>query len=161
MPSKLWQSDKWAAVADQVAQVHRAAIVFTGSSAETALINDIVARMKAKAYSVAGATKVGQLAALYRRSCLVLGPDSGAMHVAAAVHTPTVTLFGPADPTEFAPWGDERQHAVVTSSIACRPCRILDWGDDRVENHPCVRDISVNQVLEETQRVMQSSNVED
>ena len=161
MPSKLWQCDKWAAVADQVAQVHRAAIVFTGSAAESALINDIVARMKAKAHSVAGATTVGQLAALYRRSCLVLGPDSGAMHVAAAVHTPTVTLFGPADPTEFAPWGDERQHAVVTSSIACRPCRILDWGDDRVENHPCVRDISVSQVLEETQRVMQSSNVED
>ena len=161
MPSKLWQSEKWAAVADQIAQLHAASIVFTGSSAEAALINDIVERMKAKAHSIAGATSVGQLAALYRRSCLVLGPDSGAMHVAAAVHTPTVTLFGPADPIEFAPWGDERHHAVVTSSIACRPCRILDWRDDPVEYHPCVRDINVNQVLEETQRVMQSNNAED
>ena len=161
MPSKLWQSEKWAAVADQVAQLHAAAIVFTGSSAEAALINDIVERMKVKANSIAGATTVGQLAELYRRSCLVLGPDSGAMHVAAAMHTPTVTLFGPADPIEFAPWGDERQHAVVTSSIACRPCRILDWRDDPIEYHPCVRDINVSQVLEETQRVMQSSNAED
>ena len=56
MPSKLWQCEKWAAVADQIAQLHAASIVFTGSAAESALINDIVERMKAKAHSVAGAT---------------------------------------------------------------------------------------------------------
>ncbi|MCY4019786.1 MAG: lipopolysaccharide heptosyltransferase II [Chloroflexi bacterium] len=161
MPSKLWQSDKWAKAADQVSQRHNVAIIFTGSSAEKTLIDDIAGRMRAKSCSVAGETSAGQLAALYRRACAVLGPDSGAMHVAAAVQTPTVTLFGPADPLEFAPWGDRRKHAVITSPIACRPCRILDWRDDPLAFHPCVRDISVSQVLEETRRVLGAKSAED
>ncbi|MCY4070307.1 MAG: lipopolysaccharide heptosyltransferase II [Chloroflexi bacterium] len=161
MPSKLWQPDKWAEAADQVARLYKAAIVFTGSSPEKALIDDIAGRMKAKSCSVTGETSATQLAALYRRAWAVLGPDSGAMHVAAAVHTPTVTLFGPADPIEFAPWGDDRKHAAITSTIACRPCRILDWRDDSPEYHPCVRDISVSQVLEELQRVLGAASAED
>ena len=161
MPSKLWQSEKWAEAAVQVARRHNVTIIFTGSPAEKALIDDIAGRMKAKSCSVAGETSAGQLAALYRRARAVLGPDSGAMHVAAAVHTPTVTLFGPADPIEFAPWGDRRKHAVITSAIACRPCRILDWRDDSLEYHPCVRDISVSQVLEATQRVLGASSAQD
>lgn len=160
MPSKLWQSDKWAQVADQIARLHSAAIVFTGSPAEAALIDEIGSKMNAKFYSVAGKTAVGQLAALYRRSSAVLGPDSGAMHVAAAVHTPTVTLFGPADPVEFAPWGERGKHVVLTSSIACRPCRVLDWRDDSLEYHPCVRDIRISQVLEALDRVMHSGGAD-
>jgi len=161
MPSKLWKADKWAEVADQVARLHKAAIVFTGSSAEKALIDEIAGKMMAQSFSVAGETSAGQLAALYRRAGAVLGPDSGAMHVAAGVHRPTVTLFGPADPIEFAPWGDCRKHAAITSTRACRPCRILDWRDDSPEYHPCVRDISVSQVLEETQRVLGAKSAED
>ena len=152
--SKIWRADKWATVADTVAQENEAAIVFTGTAGEKAIIEDIAAKMKAVAYIIAGSTSVGELAALYRRSLVVLGPDSGALHIAAAVQTPTVALFGPADPIEFAPWGDTRRQAVVTSDIACRPCRILDWRDDNPDYHPCVRDIAVGQVLAEARRVL-------
>lgn len=152
--SKLWRGEHWASVADAVASEYDAAVVFTGAGAEVATVNVIAAQMKADAYSLAGSTSAGQLAALYARALVVLGPDSGAMHTAAAVHTPTVTLFGPADPVEFAPWGDPQRHAVVTSSIGCRPCRILDWRGDDMDFHPCVRDITVAQVLAETRRVL-------
>ncbi len=161
MPSKLWQPDKWAEAADQIARLRKAATIFTGSSGEAALIDDIAGMMKTKAYSVAGETNAAQLLALYQRACAVLGADSGAMHVAAAARSPTVTLFGPADPNEFAPWGDPRKHATITSQIACRPCRILDWGDDPLAYHPCVRDISVSQVLEATMRVFAASGADD
>lgn len=144
--SKLWTSEKWAAVADTMSREFKAAVVLTGTAGEAAIVHDIVERMKSGAGIIAGATSVGQLAALYCRSLAVLGPDSGAMHIAAAVDAPTVTLFGPADPKEFAPWGDRRRHAVVASDIACRPCRILEWRDE-LENHPCVREITVEQVL--------------
>ena len=144
--SKLWENCKWAEVADSLAAQFRAAIVLTGTSNEMSLVDDIVAKMKSHAFVIAGATSIGQLAALYRRSMLVLGTDNGAMHLAAAVHTPTVTLFGPADPMEFAPWGDRRQHAIVTSAIGCQPCMILDWRDDNPAFHPCVREISADQV---------------
>ena len=80
------------------------------------------------------------------------------MHLAAAAHTPTVTLFGPADPVEFAPWGDPCRHAVVTSDIACRPCRILDWRDDNPAYHPCVNEITVGQVMEAASRVLSAKS---
>lgn len=145
--SKLWTCEKWASVADRLAREYDAAVVLTGTAAEAAIAHDITARMKSGAGIVAGSTSVGQLAALYRRSLAVLGPDSGAMHVAAAAGAATVTLFGPADPMEFAPWGDGQRQAVVASDIACRPCRILEWRDDELENHPCVREIIVEEVL--------------
>lgn len=152
--SKSWRAEKWAQVAEMVADKYEATIVFTGTASESALISEIAARMRHDAHIIAGATSVGQLAALYMRSLAVLGPDSGAMHLAAAVGTPTVALFGPADPNEFAPWGDLRRHAIVTSDIGCRPCRILDWRNDNAEYHPCVREITVGQVMEATRRVL-------
>ena len=155
--SKIWRGDKWAQVADEIAAQYGARIIFTGTRSEAALVGEIAAAMSAKAISITGETNVGQLAALYARSRAVLGPDSGALHLAAAVGAPTVALFGPADPQEFAPWGDRRRHEVVTAEIGCRPCRVLDWGQDSPEYHPCVRDISVRQVMEAAQRVMSSN----
>ena len=161
MNSKIWRGGKWAAAADAIATQYQAAIIFTGTASESPLIHDIAARMKVDAALIAGPTTIGQLAALYQRSAAVLGSDSGAMHLAAAVHTPTVTLFGPADPAEFAPWGDSHRHAVVVSSIGCRPCRILDWDDDDPGCHPCLSDISVEQVLEATRRVLSGESRRD
>jgi len=152
--SKIWRAEKWAAVADRLAQELDAEIIFTGTAGEQAIIDEIGARMNGAVISMAGSTSVGQLAALYRRALVVLGPDSGAMHIGSAVQTPTVALFGPADPVEFAPWGDPRRQAVVTAPIACRPCRILDWRADNLEYHPCVRDISVERVLLAVRQVL-------
>lgn len=153
---KLWDARKWAKVADMLTSQFSASIVFTGSASEVFIINNIKQYMTEKAYIMAGSTNLGQLAALYHRSLAVLGSDSGPMHLAAAVGTPTITLFGPADPIEFAPWGHRRNHAILTSSIGCHPCRILDWRDDNPEYHPCVRDITIGQVLDESRRVIQA-----
>ncbi len=156
--SKIWSVQKYAQAADLLAGQFEAAIVFTGTASESELASEIADRMEQDSHVCVGATTVGQLAALYERSLAVLGPDSGAMHLAASVHTPTVTLFGPADPVEFAPWGDVCRHAVVTSDIACRPCRILDWRNDNPAYHPCVSDITVGQVMEAASRVISAKS---
>ena len=153
--SKLWLAEKWAAVADAMSREYDATIVFSGTAGDRPMIEGIGSNMSAAPHQLAGSTSVGELAALYRRASIVLGPDSGALHVAAAVHCPSVALFGPADPTEFAPWGDPGRHAVIASEIACGPCRILDWRGDKPDYHPCVRDISVERVLGEARRVIQ------
>lgn len=145
---KRWQKEKWATVADTLVDQLDASVVFTGGDHELGLVQSIAARMKHPAYLMAGDTRITQLAALFARALVVIGPDSGPLHLAAAVGTPTVGLFGPADPAEFSPWGPREKHIVLTSDIACRPCRVLDWGGDAPENHPCVRDITLGQVLE-------------
>ncbi|MAU10912.1 MAG: hypothetical protein CL607_13905 [Anaerolineaceae bacterium] len=152
--TKLWEDEKWAAVADTLTEQFDFAVIFTGTMAEQSTVTSIKSHMRYPAFSAAGDLSLGQLAALYQHASAVLGADSGPMHLAAAVDAPTVSLFGPADPVEFKPWGDSDRQMVLTSHIGCRPCRILDWGDDPPEYHPCVRNIPVSDVLDAARRVM-------
>jgi ADP-heptose:LPS heptosyltransferase len=154
--TKNWADDRWAVVADTLIAQLDAPVVFTGSEQESAMVKGIVQNMKQTYCVISGETHIGQLAALYARAQVVLGPDSGPLHLAAAVGTPTVSLFGPADPAEFGPWGPAQQHIVLSTDIGCRPCRVLDWADDNPDFHPCVRDITTGQVLEAARRVVQS-----
>lgn len=154
--SKLWNDADWAWVGSTLAEQLEGTLLFTGGDAEAPLIHRIQALMQPPGYSLAGDTNVHTLAALYERATIVLGPDSGPLHIAAAMKTPSVALFGPADPIEFGPWGNPARHAVVTSTIGCRPCRILDWRGDAPENHPCVREIQPSAVLEAAWRVMKA-----
>ncbi|MFN8373897.1 MAG: glycosyltransferase family 9 protein [Anaerolineae bacterium] len=149
---KNWPDEKWADVADTLSEQLEAPIILTGGDHELTTARNIAALMKQRACIIAGDTRVGQLAALFKRAKVVLGVDSGPLHLAAAVGTPTVALYGPADPVEFGTWGSPQKHFMLTTSIACRPCRILNWRSDPVEYHPCVRDITVGQVLEAGRR---------
>lgn len=151
--TKLWQEEKWATVADTLSEQLDASIVFTGSEHEATAVQRIASYMRHRPCIMVGDTRIDQLAALYHRAKLVLGPDSGPLHLAAAVGTPTVALFGPADPLEFRPWGDDKQHVVITTDIGCRPCRVLNWGDDNPQFHPCVREITIGQVLNAARRI--------
>ncbi len=152
---KHWPPENWAIVADTLIEQLDANVVFTGSEHELALVKAITAQMTQPYCIIAGETNIAQLAALYTRSRVVIGPDSGPLHLAAAVNAPTVTLYGPADPTEFGPWGPAQQHIVLASNIACRPCRIIDWSDDDPQFHPCMRDITIAQVLTAARKVVQ------
>lgn len=157
-PLKHWEPARWALVADRLARQAGARIALTGGEAELQLTRAIAQQMQEKPLMLAGETRIGTLAAVLERAALVLGPDSGPLHLAAAVGTPTVALFGPADPIEFRPWGPEAQHIVLTSDIGCRPCRILDWHGDSFQNHPCVRDISVERVVDAAHRALSASS---
>ncbi|MCS7070512.1 MAG: hypothetical protein NZM00_03340, partial [Anaerolinea sp.] len=158
---KRWSEAQWALVADALADQLDAAVVFTGADREFNLVNSIVAQMKHSACIMVGDTHIGALAALFARARIVLGPDSGPLHLAVAVGTPTVALYGPADPVEFGPWIGPgtmpEKHAVLTSSIACRPCRILDWAGDDPALHPCVRDIHPRSVLDAAHRAIKAA----
>jgi ADP-heptose:LPS heptosyltransferase len=66
-------------------------------------------------------------AALYQRCALLVGPDSGAAHLAAAVGTPTLRLYGPAPVEVFGPWPPRAdQRVLVETGLACVPCRHLE-----------------------------------
>jgi heptosyltransferase-2/heptosyltransferase-3 len=149
---KQWDTEKWAQVADTLADQLNAAVILTGSDAEMPLAQQIAGAMQRPAIITAGDTQVGQLGALFAGAKVVLGPDSGPLHLAAAAGAPTVTLYGPANPLEFGSWGNPNKHIMLMSDIGCRPCGILDWSGDDPENHPCVREITVGRVLEAARR---------
>jgi len=154
-PVKRWRPDAWAQVGSTLARETGARILLTGSADEARLCQEIAALMQPPPLVLAGQTDLGGLAALYARCRLVLGPDSGPLHLAVAVGTPTVHLYGPADPASFGPWGDPARHRIVTLGIGCSPCRHLDWPEAELDEHPCVWAIPVERVMEETRRILQ------
>ena len=153
-PVKQWRAPAWAAVGNALASRLGAGILLTGSREERPLAEEIARDLTGPTLVAAGETTLSQLAALLRRCCLVLGPDCGPLHLAVAVGTPTVHLYGPASVALFGPWGDPARHRAVMSDWACAPCNRLDYAESELPLHGCVRDITVEQVLAAAEEVL-------
>ncbi len=143
---KLWRAEAWADLA-RALQARGANPLLAGGAGEVALAQAINACLPEPLPSAVGETSLGQLAALLQRSALAIGLDSGPMHLAAALGVPTIHLYGPVSAASFGPWGDPARHRVITSAWACLPCNRLDFRPDELPLHPCVRAITVSQVL--------------
>jgi ADP-heptose:LPS heptosyltransferase len=157
-PVKHWPLAHWCWLAQQlVAEGLR--LVWTGSAIERALCVSLAAAVGGVV--AAGATTLGQLAALYERCALVLGPDSGPLHLAAAVGTPTVRLFGPADAALFGPHApDDGRHVVVSTTWPCAPCGRLDYAPDILPYHRCMAGILPARVLAAARVVLAAAQAE-
>ena len=155
-PVKLWRNEAWAQVADALAQRYESKVILTGAEEEAPLCRAIADEMTAKAIVAAGETSLAELAAVMARCRLVLGVDSGPLHLAVAMDTPTVHLFGPVDSHAFGPWGNPAHHIVLTSDMDCIPCNRLDYHSTELPQHPCVRNITVEQVLEAVERLLEA-----
>ncbi|HEX5692584.1 MAG TPA: glycosyltransferase family 9 protein [Roseiflexaceae bacterium] len=145
-PDKLWFPERWAAVADAIVQ-DGARLVLTGGPSEVALVDDIAGRMAVHPPTLAGQTSVGQLAALLRRADLVMGVDSGPLHLAAAQGAPTLHLYGPGDAGRFGPWGAPERHIVVREPLWCSPCGVFDACPRGLERPECMEAIRVERVV--------------
>lgn len=149
---KLWPANGWVAVATELARRHGATIVLTGGSSEVGDVAAIASRLAVPCINLAGQTSLGQLAAVFARCRLVMGPDSGPLHLAVAVGAPTVHLFGPIDPRLFGPWGDPARQVVVQARFFAdpchgQPCNRLDYTAEELAAHPCMQTITAADVL--------------
>jgi heptosyltransferase-2/heptosyltransferase-3 len=152
---KQWPLAAWAGVADALVESHDVQILLTGAAEERFLTRTVAETMGHPVFDAAGETTLGQLAALLKRCTLVLGSDSGPMHLAVALGVPTIHLYGPVAPAKFGPWGDPARHIVLATSWPCAPCNRLDWTPDVLEQHGCMADIAPERVLLVAQRLLQ------
>jgi ADP-heptose:LPS heptosyltransferase len=91
-----------------------------GGTDERGEVDQLKALTTVPLVDVAGAVPLGCLPAFLSRASVLLTNDSGPMHIAAAVGTPVVALFGPTSGTRTGPYGEG--HAVLTHEVPCRPC---------------------------------------
>ncbi len=151
-PGSVWGTKRW--TVEGFADLLRGAdsrglrAVVVGSAGERRLCATIVESARARAVSIAGETSVADLAALVARARAVVANDSGPAHVASAVGTPVVTIFGPTVPAfGFVPWG-ERTRVVEHPSLSCRPCSTHGPRVCPLGHHRCMREIPAARVLE-------------
>ena len=117
---KAWPVERFAQLADRLNERFGCQVFIGGTGHEARLAEAVVGRAKSRLLNIAGRADVRTFAALLRRSDLFVGNDTGAMHIAAAVGTPVVGLFGPSNPAEWGPRGGPSE--VIYKGLDCRVC---------------------------------------
>ena len=139
---KCWPAERNAELIDRLAAGHRVVLTAAPDPDEMLLIGQILSRAKSKPLSLAGNLSIKELGALTARARLFIGVDSMPMHLAAAMGTPAVALFGPSGEEEWRPW--RVAHRIVASGHACRPCGNDGCGGGKVSE--CLTTLGVDQV---------------
>jgi len=139
--AKRWIPERFAAVADALAERYGLAILLSGGPGETEIGADIAKAMRTEPLNMIGRTSVRQMMALLAGSRLMVTNDSGPMHIAAAFGVPLVAIFGPTDHTTTSPWGTPSR--IVRQQVECSPCLLRQCPID----HRCMERVTADQVL--------------
>ena len=139
--AKRWPADRFAAVADGLAGARGATILLIGSEGERPILDQVAARMSRPVVNLGGTTDLSTLVGVLERVRLLLSNDAGAMHIAAAVGTPVLAIFGPTDAVATGPLG--RSSRVVRVPVPCSPCLLRECPID----HRCMTGVTVEAVL--------------
>ncbi|MDY6850989.1 MAG: lipopolysaccharide heptosyltransferase I [Thermodesulfobacteriota bacterium] len=126
--TKLWPFESWIELCRRLVDDSRVQVVLTGGPDECA-VNKRIALEAGGVLDLTGKTSLKTLAEVLRAADLVVCPDTGPMHLAAAVGTPVVALFGPTAPWRTGPFGPG--HTVLRTKIECSPCFRKSCGEPR------------------------------
>jgi heptosyltransferase-2 len=140
--AKCWYPDRFGEVGKRLSEKWQARVLLFGKEEERPIVHEILKHMGTKGIDLTGKTGLLQLAALMERCHLLVTNDTGTMHVATAVGTPVVAIFGSTPPLTTGPWGDG--HVVVKRDVPCSPC----WKRICPTDHRCMELITVDEVEE-------------
>lgn len=139
---KEWGKEKYIALIQWLVAEYGVAVLVTGSAAEKDRAEEIVRSCGAGCYNFAGKTSIAMYAALLQKCQFFIGVDSAGLHIAAAVGTPTVGIFGPSSSVSWAPVG--RHHLIVQKNLPCVPCR--QKGCNNSEKSSCLDELTLEEV---------------
>ncbi|MEM5786862.1 MAG: glycosyltransferase family 9 protein [Syntrophobacteraceae bacterium] len=135
---KRWPAANFGAVASRLPFPS----VVVGGASDRSLAEEVSAASRGRAFSLAGELSLRELAAVIKGSRFLLSPDTGPMHIAAALNVPTFVIFGPTNPARTGPYGD--CHTIIRNEMDCSPCYkrkpCADWR--------CMREITPERVNE-------------
>lgn len=139
---KEWGYGNWVDLFERLWREHGLPAAVIGSPEEVEAADGIARRCAGPVFNLAGKTTLGELAALISLGRLHLGVDSAAPHIAAAVGTPTVTIFGPSN---WKAWTvEDATHRIARSGKPCVPCN--DKGCEGTERSLCLAELGVEAV---------------
>ncbi|EEG10240.1 putative lipopolysaccharide heptosyltransferase III [Pseudogulbenkiania ferrooxidans] len=141
---KTWPVQHMASLIDALtARGEQVLLTAAPDPAELAMLEQIQQKLARPVASLAGQLTLKELAAVIDQARLFVGMDSVPMHMAAALQTPTVALFGPSGDIEWGPW--KVPHRVLTEPLSCRPCGRDGCGGGKVSE--CLTLIGSERVL--------------
>lgn len=148
-PGSIWGTKRWPCY-PALAVALEGPLVVVGGGDDVALADEVVAAAPGRAWSAAGALSLRVSAALIGRARILVTNDSAPLHLATAVGTPLVAIFGPTVPEQgFGPRGS-RSLALGHAGLACRPCSAHGPQVCPLGHHRCMRELPVETVAEAT-----------
>ncbi len=142
-PQKRWNPAHYAYVADRLVEHVAAKVIILGGPGEEHIAQQIQGKMKFPYINLAGTLTLNDLVYVIGKLDLLITNDSGPMHIAAALKTPLVAIFGPEDPTYTRPYTSPDLYRIVYRELDCRPCR-----KQHCEQPRCLEIIEPEEVLQ-------------
>jgi ADP-heptose:LPS heptosyltransferase len=141
---KCWLPERLAALGERLSRELGAGVVIVGGGGERNLAEVICSGMSSPPLDIVGRTNILQLGAILKKCALLVSGDTGPMHMATAVGTPVLALFGAIDPDRTGPVGEG--HAIIRHrEIACVPCNAKSCVNPR--HLECMEEISLEEVF--------------
>jgi heptosyltransferase-2 len=151
--AKRWLPQRFAELAARLA-AEGAVVLFIGSPSERALADWVISLTHAdRAINLAGQTSLAGVIDLLAAVDVLICNDSGPMHLAAAVGTPVVAIFGSTNEKETFPLAANEVRLIKAPGVGCSPCKLRDCPID----HRCMTRITVEEVLAATRQIMPSA----
>ncbi|OGW51067.1 MAG: hypothetical protein A2078_12660 [Nitrospirae bacterium GWC2_57_9] len=141
-PSRNWFPDRFSHLADRLIRELDLAVVFVGGGEDNELVGEVLAGMREKAVSAAGKLDLAETAALLARCRCLVSSDTGPLHLATAVGTPVIGLFGSTDPARTGPVGPNC--TVLQKKLPCVPC---EQKTCPLSTSACMTSISVDDII--------------
>ncbi len=154
-PGKTWHEDDFVAVANALQEMRDAGILIFGGGRDVEAARRMAGRIRPAPELAVGTTTLRQTMALLSRCDLLVCNDSGIMHLAAAVGTPLLALFGSENPVRFGPWSPRAE--VIYKAFPCSPCRqkFFEECEPSPRGKPyCLEEISVDEVVSRADRIL-------
>jgi len=151
--SKQWHLARFADVGRTLAAEGRVTLVLTGGAGDRALVDAVRRDLgDAPVVDTAGVLDLPASAALLSRLTMLITGDTGPMHLASAVGTPVIALFGPSDPRRYGPLATHQQ--VLRVQLPCSPCGQVRLPPERCRGHvpDCMDGITVAAVVDAARR---------
>jgi len=149
--SKNWPPKRIAELCDRLAKEFNMRVVLTGTKEDIPFIEKITGLTSSKPVVAAGRTAVMELASLIKRCAAYITPDSAPMHIASALGTPFIALFGPTDPVRHV--APSQEYVVIKKDLKCSPC----YNPNCSKGYKCMSSIEVEEVFAAVKNILSKS----
>jgi len=164
-----WSAERFARVCDGLVERFKAKVILIGGKDDEMIVKRVISMMRQKPISAVKKASLKQTAVLIQRVKLLICNNSAPMHIAAALGTPTVSIFGSVDPRIHRPWGEG--HIVLRKTLECSPCYYPTLRDTLKEtklknrwfgrkfkcktgDYSCLTSVSIEDVLNATKTIL-------
>jgi lipopolysaccharide heptosyltransferase II len=144
--AKRWQAERYAELNDKLQNQLNADVILVGAEDELDVSNEVYTKAGRKPIILTGKTTLAEATAILSQIDLLVSNDMGLAHIAAAVGTKTLVIFGPTNPQTTRPWNSE----IIYKNVECSPCMLRDCPID----HRCMTRISPEEVFAQARETL-------